>query len=71
MLEMRSEGDDGVDWSPETSINYHQTYPNMEPTRKIKKRTPMEYVDMGLETDTKRTCYIWKEIEIKSRTEDL
>ena len=39
----------GVDWShtPETSINYHQAGPNMEPTRKEKKRTPKKYVEKG------------------------
>jgi len=49
MLEMRSVGDDRVDWShtPETSINYHQAGPNMEPTRKEKKRTSKKYVEKG------------------------
>ena len=49
MLEMRSEGDDEVDWShtPETSIKYHHSGPNMEPTRKEKKRTPKMYVEKG------------------------
>ena len=39
----------GVDWShtPETSINYHQAAPNMEPTRNEKKRTPKKYVEKG------------------------
>jgi len=38
-----------VDWSltPETSINYYQAGPNMEPTRKEKKGTPKKYVENG------------------------
>jgi len=39
----------GVDWShtPETSINYHQAGPNMEPTGKEKKRMPKKYMEKG------------------------
>jgi len=38
-----------LDWShtPETSINYHQVGPNMEPTRKEKKRIPEKYMEKG------------------------
>ena len=45
MLEMRSEGDDGVDWShaPETSINYHQAL-TWNPQR---KGTPKKYAKKG------------------------
>ena len=37
----------GVDWShtPDTTINYHQAGPNMEPTGKEKKRTLKKYVE--------------------------
>jgi len=47
MLEMRSVGDDGGAHTQETSINYHQAGPNMEPTRNEKKRTPKKYVEKG------------------------
>ena len=38
-----------MDWShgPETSINYHQAGPDMEPTRKKKKRSSTEHVEKG------------------------
>jgi len=37
-----------VDWShtPETGISYHQATPNVEATRKKKKRTSKKYAEM-------------------------
>ena len=61
----------GVDWShtPETSINYHQAGPNMEPTGKEKKRTPKWRRD--LLTDIKRIGYSWRELEKKAQDRRL
>jgi len=56
----------GVNWAhtPETSINYHQAGPNIEPTMKKKKRTCKKYVETGSpDTHTTRTGFNWGELE--------
>ena len=55
-----------MNWAntPETSINYHQAGPNIEPTMKKKKRTCKKYVETGSpDTHTTRTGFNWGELK--------